>query len=159
MSWSLDQVRSAWRDQFYDRAENIHDYPGDAADAQPRHGYVDEVFNDFVLVSYQDRVFWTVPYTVEDSGIRFGAATPVKRVYVPAAAATTVSSVALSSTDAQQRIFSSAEVPDGTLYLSDHGRHVVIDPEQGAAPVESISDPEVEAVLAKVDQMLSHVRS
>lgn len=161
MSWSMDQIRMAWREQFSSRNNSDYAVP-DRDPNSPWNGWVEEVFNDFVLVSgddaYTGQKFWAVPYTVEEGGVRFGAATPVKRVYVPAASASSVSSVSLSSTDEQHRLVSYGDVPDGTLYLSDRGVHVMVDEDEGDAFEPPMPDAEIEDVLAKVNAMLAHVR-
>jgi hypothetical protein len=87
-SFSLDQVRDAWNHKMNAARRAIRRLEGDlAAEDTVPYGYVREVYNDSIIVSYEDTEvpFYRVPYIVTDSEIQFGSPTPVRQVWEDAA--------------------------------------------------------------------------
>lgn len=89
-TYSLDQVRDAWNAHLNEARKRIRGLEKagvDVAEADIPYGYVREVYNNSIIVSFEDTVnaFYRVPYTVDEAGVDFGQPTPVKQVWEDAA--------------------------------------------------------------------------
>lgn len=89
-SYSLDQVRDAWNAHLREartRIRGLEKAGVDVAESDIPYGYVREVYNDNIIVSFEDTVnaFYRVPYTVDAAGVDFGQPTPVRQVWEDAA--------------------------------------------------------------------------